>query len=115
MPELSQGRVPLTETTFYILLSMATERKHGYAMLKDVEEMSQGRVASSTGTLYGALSRLLDQGLIERVEEEDPAEVGRARKFYELTHIGHKALHAEMERLRALMTTAQRRLAEPGI
>ena len=64
MPELYQNHLPLTETTFYILLSMAVERKHGYAILKDVEQLSKGRVVPSTGTLYGALSRLLDQDLI---------------------------------------------------
>lgn len=111
MPELYQDHLPLTETTFYILLSMAVERKHGYAILKDVEELSKGRVVPSTGTLYGALSRLLDQDLIERVEEENPEEVGRPRKFYTLTQFGRKVLEAEMVRLRTLVATAGRRIA----
>ena len=111
MPELYQNYLPLTETTFYILLSMAVERKHGYAILKDVEELSKGRVVPSTGTLYGALSRLLDQDLIERVEEENPEEVGRPRKFYTLTQIGRKVLEAEMVRLRTLVVTAEQRTA----
>jgi DNA-binding PadR family transcriptional regulator len=111
MPEAIQHYLPLTEATFYILLSMAVERKHGYAMLKDVQALSQGRVSLSTGTLYGALSRLLDQGLIERVEEEDPTETGRLRKFYVLTPRGRRVLEAEIERLRVLVAAAQRRLA----
>lgn len=111
MPEVIQDYLPLTEATFYILLSMAVERKHGYAMLKDVQALSQGRVSLSTGTLYGALSRLLDQGLIERVEEEDPKETGRPRKFYALTRRGCRVLEAEIARLRALVAAAQRRLA----
>jgi DNA-binding PadR family transcriptional regulator len=113
MPEAIQHYLPLTEATFYILLSMAVERKHGYAMLKDVQALSQGRVSLSTGTLYGALSRLLDQGLIERVEEDpqDPSEAGRPRKFYTLTRRGRRVLEAEIERLRALVAAAQRRLA----
>jgi DNA-binding PadR family transcriptional regulator len=90
---------------------MAVERKHGYAILKDVEELSKGRVVPSTGTLYGALSRLLDQELIVRVEEENPEEVGRPRKFYSLTQFGSKVLEAEMVRLRTLVVTAERRIA----
>lgn len=111
MPELYQDHLPLTETTFYILLSMAVERKHGYAILKDVEQLSKGRVVPSTGTLYGALSRLLDQDLIERVEEENPEEVGRPRKFYSMIQFGSKVLEAEMVRLRTLVVTAEQRTA----
>ena len=111
MPEIIQDYLPLTETTFYILLSMSVERKHGYAIIKDVEALSEGRVVPSTGTLYGALSRLLDQGLIERVAEENPEEVGRPRKFYSLTKFGSKLLEAEMERLRSLVVTAEQRTA----
>ena len=111
MTEILQDYLPLTETTFYILLSMAVERKHGYAILKDVEALSKGRVVPSTGTLYGALSRLLDQDLIERVEEENPEEVSRPRKFYSLTQFGSKVLEAEMVRLRTLVVTAEQRIA----
>jgi DNA-binding PadR family transcriptional regulator len=70
--------------------------------VKDVQALSQGQVVLSTGTLYGALSRLLDQSLIERVEEEDPAQVARPRKFYTLTRLGRRVLEVEMERPRAL-------------
>ena len=108
----AQDYLPLTEATFYLLLSMSVERKHGYAILKDVEALSQKRIKLSTGTLYGALSRLLDQGLIVRVEEEDPEEVGRPRKFYVLSQVGKKVLEAEMERLESLWMTARQRLAQ---
>jgi DNA-binding PadR family transcriptional regulator len=57
---------------------------------------------------------LLDQGLIERVEEEDLEEVGRPRKFYSLARLGRRVLEAELERLRALVATARQRLVEPG-
>ncbi len=108
----TQDYLPLTETTFYLLLSMSVERKHGYAILKDVVGLSQNRIKLSTGTLYGALSRLLDQGLIVRVEEEDPEEVGRPRKFYALSRMGNKVLEAEMGRLESLWITAKQRLAQ---
>jgi DNA-binding PadR family transcriptional regulator len=97
-----------------ILLSIADVRKHGYAILKDVQALSRERVFLSTGTLYGALSRLLEQGLIERVEEENPDEVGRPRKFYALTQSGGRVLEMELARLRALVKAAQRRLPQLG-
>jgi DNA-binding PadR family transcriptional regulator len=114
VPKVSQDHKPLTEATFYILLSIAGDWKHGYAILKDVKTLSQDRVILSTGTLYGAIKRLLDQGLIERVEEEKPEDVGRPRKFYSLTHSGNKVLEAEMMRMRALVKTAQQRLPQFG-
>ena len=114
LPEISRKHRPLTEATFYILLSVARERKHGYAILKDVQALSQDRVILSTGTLYGAIKRLLDQGFIERVAEEKPEDVGRPRKFYTLTQSGKKVLEAEIMRLRALVTTAQQRLPQFG-
>jgi DNA-binding PadR family transcriptional regulator len=61
--------LPLQEPTLIILLSLADGEKHGYAILKDVAEISNGKVRLSTGTLYEALARLLDQGLIERVTD----------------------------------------------
>ena len=67
---------PLTESVLLILLSLAGQPRHGYAILKDVEFLSNGRVMLSTGTLYGAIQRLLANGWIERVEEED-AHAGR--------------------------------------
>jgi DNA-binding PadR family transcriptional regulator len=58
--------LPLTEATFFILLSIAQRPKHGYAILKDVESLSGGRIKFSTGTLYGAISRLLEQEWVDR-------------------------------------------------
>jgi DNA-binding PadR family transcriptional regulator len=79
-----------------------------------VESLSGGRVIFSTGTLYGALRRLLDQGWIERVDETvsgGGAETGRPRKAYRLTQLGRRLLEAEASRLQSLATTAQLRLA----
>lgn len=107
--------LPLREPTFFILLSLADGEKHGYAILKDVEAVSGGKVTLSTGTLYEALARLLDQGLIERVEtageENHP---GRPRKMYRLSPRGLRLMQAETARLHALISAARRRLgAEP--
>ena len=102
--------LPLREPTFFILLSLAPGKKHGYAILKDVEELSGGKLKLSTGTLYDALSRLLDQGLIKRVQDDTATHPGRPRKAYELTSNGLRVLRSEMDRMETLVTLAQRRL-----
>ncbi len=101
-------QLPLTEATFFILLSLASGQKHGYVIMKDVARLSDDRVALSTGTLYGALGRLLDQGWIERVDEEQSS--GRPRKAYVLSDLGRRILSAETERLKALLGAAQARI-----
>ena len=106
-----QANLPLTETTFFILLSLAPQPKHGYAIMKDVETLSHGRVRLSTGTLYGAIKRMLEQGWIERVEEDGEQANGRIRKSYQLTDLGRHILEAERERLGALMAAAQEAMA----
>jgi DNA-binding PadR family transcriptional regulator len=106
--------LPLTEPTFYILLSLALEKKHGYAILKDVEALSDGKVRLSTSTLYGALGRLLDQGLIERVPNDEEANTGPGlpRKAYGLSQTGRRILEAETRRMQTLVATARLRLGE---
>jgi DNA-binding PadR family transcriptional regulator len=109
-----QAQLPLTEAVLFILLSLAPEPKHGYAILKDVQALSKDRVVLSTGTLYGALKRLLEQGWIERVEDVSDAaeESGRPRKAYALTDLGRRMLDAEVARLRSLVVVAQSRFVE---
>ena len=111
-----QNSIPMTETTFFILLSLAPGPGHGYAIMKDVQKLSQGRVTLSTGTLYGALKRLLEQGWIERVDDPAAAENGRERKAYRLTNLGQAALDGEVERLNALLAAAgQRVVGKPNV
>ena len=102
--------LPLTESTFFILLSLSGGKKHGYAIMKDVEQLSNGRLSLGTGTLYGALGRLLDQNWIERIEEQKPT--GRQRKVYTLSELGRRILSAETSRLQAQLSAAQQRLAQ---
>lgn len=108
--------VPLREPTFLILLSLSVGEKHGYAIMKDVEELSNGNVVLSTGTLYEALARLLEQNLIERVKaspvEQAESHPGRPRKTYQLTPRGQEVLKAEIDRMQALVMTARQRLGE---
>ncbi len=113
--------LPLREPTFWILVSLASGKKHGYAILREVEGLSDQRVLLSTGTLYEALARLLEQNLIERIEgEEDPAlengaraaHRGKPRKAYRLTTLGRRVLQAEMARLQAMAAVAGQHLQE---
>ena len=87
-------------------------KKHGYAILKDVEELSGGKIRLSTGTLYSALGRLLDQGLIQRVpnDEGENTRPGLPRKAYVLTENGRRVLEAETTRLQSLVAAAHVRL-----
>lgn len=105
-----EDQLPLSEATFFILLSLAPGPKHGYAILKGVGALSKGRVSLSTGTLYGALKLLLDRGWLERFEEPEAEESGRERKAYRLTSLGRRILEAETKRLRTLAAMADLRL-----
>jgi DNA-binding PadR family transcriptional regulator len=107
-PEDIMEPLPLTEPVLLILLSLAGQAQHGYSILKDVERMSNGRVVMSTGTLYGALRRLLDDRWIERIEERDSP---RGRQAYRLTRHGRKNLQAEVNRMKHLTRLAGLRVA----
>jgi DNA-binding PadR family transcriptional regulator len=104
--------LPLSEAVLLLLLSLAEQPRHGYAILQDVERISGGRVRLSTGTLYGALTRLLKEEWIERFEEED---VSRDRRAYRLTSKGRRHLQMEMERMRHLTKLAALRLARKDV
>ena len=108
------SQLPLTEVTYFILLSLSSGAKHGYAIMKEVDQVSQGRVKLSTGTLYSALKRQLEEGWIQRVAE--PAGDGdqgnsRRRKSYVLSQLGRQILQAEVLRLRGLLSVAEARTA----
>ena len=102
---------PLREPTIFILLSLSPGPKHGYAILKDVEALSEGRIFLSTSTLYGGIKRLLDRDWIKRVADPEPNTTERERKAYALTEHGRRALNAEVERLQKLVVVAQSRTA----
>jgi len=106
--EVTMEQLPLTEPVLLILLSLAGQPRHGYSILKDVERMSDGRVILSTGTLYGALRRLLDDDWIERFEERQSS---RGRQAYRLTAHGRRNLQAEVTRMKQLTRLASLRVA----
>ena len=103
--------IPLTESTYFILLSLSPKPKHGYAIMKDVQLLSEERIVLSTGTLYGALKRLLDQGWIVRLEDADPKGNVRDRKVYKLSQYGRRVLKDEIARLNKLLKAANQHVA----
>ena len=106
--------LPLSEAVFFILLSLLPGSKHGYAIMKDVETLSDARVSLSTGTLYGALKRLLDGGWVQRVEDAQDGSA-RERKVYALTQLGKGILEAETARMKNLVAITQKRSSEGNI
>jgi DNA-binding PadR family transcriptional regulator len=97
----------LTEPVLLILMSLAEQPRHGYALLKDIETVSGGRVRMSTGTLFGAIRRLLDDRWIERFEQDDTA---RQKQAYRLTALGRRQLQMELERMKKLTRAGFARL-----
>jgi len=97
----------LTEPVLLILMSLADKPRHGYALLKDIETLSNRRVRLSTGTLYGALRRLLGDMWIERFEQEDTS---REKQAYRLTPEGRRQLQMELDRMKQLTRAATARL-----
>lgn len=95
--------VPMSETAYYILLSLV-QPLHGYGIMQHVEEITGGRIRLGAGTLYGSLSRMESDGLITVVSETD------RRKVYRITAAGRELLGRELDRLEELLTNGRRRL-----
>jgi DNA-binding PadR family transcriptional regulator len=106
-PDAASSEGPLTEPVLLILTSLVDQPRHGYALIKDIEALSGGRVRLSTGTLYGALRRLLEDGWIERFKQEDKS---RDKQAYRLTLAGRTQLDQELDRMRQLTRAAAARL-----
>jgi DNA-binding PadR family transcriptional regulator len=94
--------LPLTETTFYIMLSL-TSPMHGYAIMQNVEILSENKVKIAAGTLYGAIENLIKQKLIGEVVSEN-----KRRRVYALTPKGREVLKLELERLKYLIEIASK-------
>jgi DNA-binding PadR family transcriptional regulator len=102
--------LPLPASVMHIAVALAEGEKHGYAILRDVAELSGGAVRMGSGTLYGSIKRMLDQGLIEETEERpDPALDDQRRRYYRLTELGQRVGAAEQRRLTALVDAARLR------
>jgi PadR family transcriptional regulator, regulatory protein PadR len=105
-------RPPMHETSFFILLSLSGGPKHGYGIQREVSELSGGQIALGAGTLYGALERFLEDGVIELAEES--VENGRPRRTYRLTGRGSEQLKEQFARREAILKVARRRLFPRG-
>lgn len=104
-----RGFLPLPSATFHILLALRDGEKHGYAIMREVEEMSSGAVKMGPGTLYGSIKRMLADGLIEESDERpDPGLDDQRRRYYRLSGLGETVCDAEVTRLRALVERASR-------
>jgi DNA-binding PadR family transcriptional regulator len=100
--------LPLNRDTFHILVSLADRDRHGYSVMQDVLERTDGALRLSPSSLYAAIRRLLERGLIEELAERpDPAHDDERRRYYRLTRIGRAVAVAEAQRLQRLLADAR--------
>jgi DNA-binding PadR family transcriptional regulator len=100
--------VPLQPAVFQILVALADQDRHGYAIMRDVAARTDGRMKLSPGTLYGAIKRMLEAGLIVELEERpDPDDDDERRRYYRLTRFGRDVALAEADRLSTLLRQAR--------
>jgi DNA-binding PadR family transcriptional regulator len=100
-----ESHLPLTPLSLAVLLALAEEERHGYAILKAVARESEGRVKAGTGTLYAALQRMVDEGLVEESGGAEPGDDAR-RRYYAITTLGRRVAAAEVRRLARLVELA---------
>jgi DNA-binding PadR family transcriptional regulator len=102
-----ESLLPLSPAVFHILLALADGEKHGYAIMQEVTQMTNGEMKMGPGTLYGSIKRMLESGLIDESDERpDPALDDERRRYYRLTSFGEQVAKAESQRLAALLHTA---------
>lgn len=106
MDESEREALPLTPAVLHILLCLATGPGHGYAIMKEVEELTQGELRLGPGKLYYSIQRMLEDGLIEELEEDGG---GRNRRPYRITEAGLQVARAEVRRLRRTLRLAESR------
>jgi len=107
--------LPLPPATFHILLAVADEDRHGYAIIQDVAARTGGELRLSAGTLYRSVQRMLEQGLIvEPRERPEPDMDDERRRYYRITAYGRKVAEAEARRLSQLVRMARQRGFAPG-
>ena len=105
---------PLPPAVFHLLLALRDGEQHGYALMQRVEELTDGAVRMGPGTLYGAIKRMLADGLIEESDQRpDPALDDQRRRYYRITATGARVCSAEVERLETLLRNARR--AQPKL
>jgi DNA-binding PadR family transcriptional regulator len=102
--------LPLPPATFHILMALADDRRHGYAVIQDIAMRTNGELRMSAGTLYRSIQRMQEQGLIvESKRRPDPHEDDERRRYYQLTAFGNAVARAEARRLAQLVKLARAR------
>ena len=102
--------LPLPVAQLHILLALADGEKHGYAIMSEVEVVTEGSVTMGPGTLYGTVKRMLNAGLVEETDERpDPELDDERRRYYRVTGLGERVLDAEVARMEQLARTATAR------
>ena len=101
--------LPLSQTTFHILLVLADGARHGYAIMRTVRDVEGGGIRLGSGTLYRAISSLLASGLLEEVTPDRPSYDDARRRYYGLTRLGHDVLVAETQRMANAVNLARAR------
>jgi DNA-binding PadR family transcriptional regulator len=99
---------PLPSTAFHILLALAGEDLHGYAIMRQVEQQTRGRVRLGPGTLYGSLRTLVEAGLIEELDDNSvPKDSSERRRYYRLTSAGLRLVRSEVDGLAQTLRVAR--------
>ncbi len=107
-PSSVEALLPLPPVTFHILLALADQPRHGYAIMQDVAERTRGEIRLGAGTLYRSIQRMLEQGLIlETRRRPAPAFDDERRRYYQITSFGIDVARAETHRLEQLLKLAR--------
>jgi DNA-binding PadR family transcriptional regulator len=107
-PDEVDGFLPLPTAVFHILVALADRDRHGYSIMQDVTGRTEGKVRLSAGTLYSAIRRMLEQGLIDELRDSpDPASDDERRRYYQLTKLGRDVAIAEARRVNDMLAQAR--------
>jgi DNA-binding PadR family transcriptional regulator len=107
---MPRGPKPLPPASQYVVLALLEGEMHGYALMRRVQDQSDGAVRMGPGTLYGTLNRLVEDGLIVETPDRVPRSESERRRYYELTGIGRSVALDELARLQALVRHVTRHL-----
>jgi DNA-binding PadR family transcriptional regulator len=112
--QMVEQMLPLSLPVFHMLLSLAEGERHGYALKREILQRTEKQINLGSGALYGAINKMLEQGLIvESDERPDPHLDDERRRYYRITALGRRVIQAEVARLRALLQLAEERLGIP--
>lgn len=114
-PRTPESHLPLSPLSTAVLLALVDGELHGYGLIKEIERQSEGRLAPGAGSLYAALQRMVEGGLLREAEAPEDPDVDRRRRYYALTELGHDVLAAELRRLDRLLSVAAARRRALGL